>query len=104
MLYLIPGFDRSIFRHMMDGADTLYANRMAQLEGDFSNRGWDYVFLDLDGTSHYWLTLVPTGSADQRWWEGDRVLLATMTFRVEDTMHVYMDTTLWPPSSHLTFA
>lgn len=104
MLYLVPGFDRSIFRHMMDGADTLYANRMAQLEGDFSYRGWDYVFLDLDGTSHFWLTLVPTGVADQRWWEGDSVLLATMTFRVEDTMHVYMDTTLWPPSSHLTFA
>ncbi len=104
MLYMYPDFDRSIFRHMMDGSDTLYANRMAQLEGDFSYRGWDYVFLDLDGTSHFWLSLVPTGSQDQRWWESDRVLLATMTMRVEDTMHVCVDSTFWPPATKLSYS
>jgi hypothetical protein len=103
MLYLAPTFPRSIFRHMLDGEDTLYVNRMAQLEGDFSNRGWDFVVLDLDGTSHFWLSLVPTGSQDQRWWESDRVLLATMTMMVQDTMHVCVDSTFWPPATSLSF-
>lgn len=104
MLWAAPGFEHSIFRHIMEGADTLYRNRMAQLEGDFSNRGWDYVFLDLDGTSHFWLTLVPTGSQNQRWWESDRVLLATMTMRAQDTMHVCIDSVFWPPSTPLSFS
>ena len=104
MLYVAPTFPRSIFRHIMDGADTLYANRMAQLDGDFSGRGWDFVVLDLDGTSRFWFSLVPTGSPDQRWWESDRVLLATMTIKVQDTMHVCVDTTFWPPSTSFGFS
>ncbi len=104
MLWVAPGFEHSIFRHMVEGTDTLYHNRMAQLEGDFSNRGWDYVFLDLDGISHFWLTLVPTGSQNQRWWESDRVLLATMTLRAQDTMHVCIDSVFWPPGTSLSFS
>ncbi len=104
MIYLAPDFERSIFRHILDGPDTLYANRMAQLEGDFSNRGWDLVILNLEDGSNFWLTLVPTAAENQRWWEGDRVLLATMTLRVEDTMHVCIDSTFWPPASHLSFS
>jgi hypothetical protein len=104
MMYLYPDFDRSIFRHIVDGVDTLYHNRMALLEADFSNRGWDMVILNLDGASHFWLSMIPTGAADQRWWEGERVLLATMTLRVQDTMHVCIDSTLWPPQSNLSFS
>lgn len=104
MIYLAPDFERSVFRHILDGPDTLYANRMAQLEGDFSNRGWDLVILNLEDGSNFWLTLVPTAAENQRWWEGDRVLLATMTLRVEDTMHVCIDSTFWPPASHLSFS
>jgi hypothetical protein len=109
MLYLYPDFNRSIYRHMFETdyvptVDTLYANRMAQLEGDFSYRGWDMTILDLDGTSHFWLTIVPTGAPDQRWWESDRVLLATMTMRTEDTMQVCVDTTFWPPATSVTFS
>jgi len=119
MQYFNPAFVRSIFRHMLDGPDTLYANRMAQLEGDFSNRGWDFVALDLATDSswyhfgindsafvppHFWLTVLASGMADQRWWESERTLLATMTFIIEDTMHVCMDTTFWPPELSLQFS
>jgi hypothetical protein len=104
MLWVFPDFStRSIFRHIVEGSDTLYHNRMALLDGDFSFRGWDFVIIDLDGTSHFWLSVFPTGPQDQLWWEGQRVLLATMTFRVQDTMQICLDTTFWPPNANLTF-
>jgi len=64
---------------------------------------WDTIILMLDGTSHFWLSLVPTGMQDQRFWGGSRVLVATMTFRVEDTMTVYLDTCFWPISGPFNF-
>lgn len=104
MGWYAPDFSRSIYRHMVDGGDTLYHNRMALMDGDYSMRGWDMTILTLDDTSNFWLAIVPTGSADQRWWEGSRVLLATMTLRIQDTMHVCIDTAFWPPASNLGFA
>ena len=105
-LYPYPYRDRSIFRHITDPVtgDTLIHNRMMTLSEDFSGREWDTRILQVSTDPAYMrLALVPTGTQDQRWWEGDRVLLATLTFRIEDTMHVCMDTTLWPPSSRLAF-
>jgi hypothetical protein len=104
MLWVFPDFStRSIFRHIVEGSDTLYHNRFAQMGADFSGREWDTVILDLDGTSHFWLTVFATGSQDQFWWEGQEVLLATMTFRVQDTMQICLDTTSWPPAENLAF-
>jgi hypothetical protein len=61
--------------------------------------GWDFIALDLgDQNSNFFLYLVPTGSPDQRWWEGSRVLLLTMTFRLQDTTTIRIDTCFWPPS------
>jgi hypothetical protein len=48
--------------------------------------------------------MVPLGSTDQRWWEGDRVLLAVATFLVQDTMTICVDSTFWPPAARLTFS
>ncbi len=108
-LYPYPYRDRSIFRHITDPVtgDTLIHNRMMTLSEDFSGREWDTRILELNShpdSAYMHMALVPTGAPDQRWWEGDRVLLATLTFRIEDTMHVCMDTTLWPPSSRLSFS
>jgi hypothetical protein len=64
---------------------------------------WDGVILELDGTSHFYLHLFPFGSEDQLFGDGESVLLATITFRVEDTMTVKIDTCFWPPSDRLTF-
>jgi hypothetical protein len=79
---------------------------MADMATDFSGREWDTRVLELssDTDSAYMrMALVPTGTEDQYWWEGERVLLATLTFKLEDTMHVCIDTTFWPPGSNLAF-
>jgi len=65
---------------------------------------WDSFILNLDDTSHFWLSMIPLGETCRRWWEGDRVLLATITFKVEDHMEICIDTCLWPPSGHLAWA
>ncbi|MCK4403706.1 MAG: hypothetical protein KAW02_01325 [candidate division Zixibacteria bacterium] len=94
---------RSIFRHMeISPGDTMF-NRMMSLSELEEDLEWDTFVLNLDDTSHFWLTMVPM-SKGLPWWEGDRTLLATITFRIEDTMHVCIDTTFWPPTSRLTFS
>ncbi len=108
MISVVPNFSRSVYRDMFetdypDTSGILYRNRMGWLNHDFVS-GWDFTVLDLDGISHFWFTVVPTGTADQRWWEGDRTLLATMTMRVSDTMHICMDSTFWPPATNISFA
>ncbi|KPK99473.1 MAG: hypothetical protein AMJ91_07710 [candidate division Zixibacteria bacterium SM23_73_3] len=95
---------RSIFRHIVEGTDTLYHNRMADLAADFMGRDWDTRILELSTDPAYMrLAVAASGQEDQWWWESDRVLLATLTFRIEDTMHVCIDTTFWPPSGRLQF-
>ncbi len=100
-LYPYPNRDRSIFRHIIEGTDTLVHNRMMDLSEKFWN--WDTFILNLDDTSHFWLCMIPV-SQGQLWWEGSRVLLATMTFKLEETMSICIDTCFWPPSSHLAWA
>jgi hypothetical protein len=89
-----PDADRSIFRHLDDEINWYIAQ-------DFFYP--PTVILDLDGTSHFWFTLFPTGSADKRWPGGSRRLLLTMTYKVEDSVTVSMDSCFWPPSDNLSF-
>ncbi|MCK4224262.1 MAG: T9SS type A sorting domain-containing protein [candidate division Zixibacteria bacterium] len=122
-LYPYPNLDRSIFRHFIEGTDTTIHNRMMDLAADFSGREWDTRIVDMKSDSswcyyypedttldsafvppHFWLSLVPLGTQDQRWWEGSRILLATMTFKLEDTMTICLDTCWWPPKSHLAWS
>ena len=111
-LWVFPGFPRSIFRHMLNDADptdTLMHNRMAQMAADFSNREWDTRIVDVKSdyaNDSVWarMSLVATGTQDQRWWEGDRVLLATLTYVIEDTMTICMDSAFWPPTNRLLWS
>ncbi len=104
-LYPQADLDRSIFRHFVEGQDTLIHNWMMDLSQKQNGEDWDTKILDLgDEVSHFWLTMVPTGMGDQRFWGGSRVLLVTMTFWMEDTMTVCVDTCFWPPSDRLAFA
>jgi hypothetical protein len=105
-LWPAPDFStRSVFRHIIEGTDTLHHNRMADLATDFSGRDWDFRVVNLESglSGHFWLALVPVTSEDQRWWEGSRVLLGTMTFKVQDSLSICIDTCFWPPVSHLCF-
>jgi hypothetical protein len=56
---------------------------------------WDTRILDLGSGDHFWLSLVPTGSTDQRFPGGSRVLLATMTFTVEETTSICINDTVF---------
>jgi hypothetical protein len=119
-LYLAPDFStRSIFRHIVEGEDTVHYNRMADMAADLSGRDWDFRALKVESDSswyvwnaereslfvapHFWMALVATGASDQFWWEGSGVLLATMTLKLEDTMQICLDTCFWPPAASLGF-
>jgi hypothetical protein len=108
-----PIMDRSMFRHVVDGhtGHTVY-NRLLQMVEN-GKHAWS-VSANIeshssDGDSgHVYLSIVGTTAACQRWWEGSRVLLATLTFLVYkgsacDSTAVCLDTTFWPPSDYLTF-
>jgi hypothetical protein len=97
-LYPFPDIDRSVFRHL-DADD----NWMMALSERMDGSHWNFTYLDLDGTSHFWLGLVATGPEDQKFEEGSRVLLATMTFKLEDTTTICVDTCFWPPANILEF-
>ena len=95
---------RSIFRHLAVNGDTIH-NWMMDRYDEGNGEEWNGIILDLTGgISHFWLTLIPQGTEDKRFGEGSNVLLATMTFRIEDTMHIAIDTCLWPPSSNIAFS
>jgi hypothetical protein len=95
--------DRCIFRHLPNSQSPSEFNWMMSLAERLEGQEWNFTGLDLDGTSRFFLVLVPTGPEDQHFWEGSRVLLATMTFQVEDTMTVCVDSAFWGPSDRLAF-
>jgi len=99
-LFPWPNLNRSIFRNLEISPGDSIPNRMMTMSYLFGPE-WDFRELNLDDSSHFWLSLIPTGGADQRWWEGDRVLLATMTFRVEDTMTICIDSMWYFPTNRL---
>ncbi|MCK4427837.1 MAG: dockerin type I repeat-containing protein, partial [candidate division Zixibacteria bacterium] len=98
-----------MFRHFVDSrtGDTVYYNRMFEMVQN-GKAQWN-VYTDIDSVSsggdsgHVWFSLVKMASNCQKWWEGERVLLATLTFKVSDTMHVCIDSTFWPPANVLAF-
>ena len=110
-----PNFLRSIWRHFH--WEDLDSNRMASLAGQFQGLEWSLLNIETTSDSswyhygpdsvftppHVWMSLIPTNPTNRRWWEGDRTLLLTLTFTVEDTMHICLDSTWWPPSSKLSF-
>jgi len=96
--------NRSIFRHLEWATGDTIHNWMLTLKllGDEAEDGpyaWANIILNLDGTSHFWLAMVPT--TQPLFWAGSKLLLATMTFKLEDSMHICIDSCLWPPYQHL---
>ena len=93
---------RSIFRHLPANDDPQVHNWMMDLFDIGNGDEWDYVILDLDGTSHFWLTAI-CGSSEPRFSSGSKILLATLTMKMQDTMNICIDTCFWPPASALAF-
>ena len=105
---------RSIFRHLPDNTDPQIHNWMMDLYDFEEGQEWNTVILELASdtgqyasygwvAAHFWLSLIPSGTEDQRFISGSRILLSTMTFKFEDSMHVCIDTCLWPPHSRINW-
>ncbi|MGB2805794.1 MAG: dockerin type I repeat-containing protein [Candidatus Zixiibacteriota bacterium] len=95
--------ERSVFRHVIEEGDTIIHNWMMDQAQLMTGVLWDDVILDVDGTSHFWFHAAWCNLPDQSFGEGSRVLVATMTFRMEDTMTICLDSCFWPPTNRLTF-
>ena len=63
---------------------------------------WDIMALDLVEGTRFRLALVNTGP-DPSFCGGSRVLIATPTFTVDDTMTICLDSCFWPPGNRLAF-
>jgi len=100
---------RSIFRHLVDAhtGDTTF-NRKLKLNQSWPTRILDIEHLSCDGDSgHAWLHL-SGGGARKKWYEGSKVLLATLTFLVYmdsscDSTAICLDTMSAPPGWNLVF-
>ena len=97
-------YDWCIFRHLPSLDNPLERNFMMDLWEQLLGLEWDTRVLNLSGGSTFWLALVSTGTQDQRFPGGSRVLVATMTLTVDDTMTICLDSCFWPPTSRLAFS
>ncbi len=110
-----PRMSRSIFRDIVDDhtGDTVY-NRMFWLASQLQGWEWSTITLNIeshssDGDSGYaWLNMIASGATNREWWEGSRVLLATLSFHVYmsedcDTTEIGIDSTLSPEITRLAF-
>ena len=98
-VYPSPQTDRSIFRHL-DGT----TNWMMNLSERGLGEEWDVRIVWMDGGSHFSFDIIAVSLQDRLFAEGSRVLLGTMTFKVQDTMTICIDSCFWPPSDRLCFS
>jgi hypothetical protein len=96
-----PGITRSVFRHLVTPSNDTVHNWMMDLFDRGEGEEWNFTSLNLDGTSHFWLAILPSSAEDHYFESGSRILLATMTFKLEDTMQICIDSCFWPPSGRL---
>jgi hypothetical protein len=93
-----PAFARSIFRNL--GTDSTWMKKY--YEDPNGPYDWANKILALDGTSHFWLSLVPTTQPLY----GDEIhdYTIAVAFKITDSTTICNDTCFWPPAYHLAFA
>ncbi|MGB2803915.1 MAG: hypothetical protein WBD64_03310, partial [Candidatus Zixiibacteriota bacterium] len=99
-LHPSPDLNRSIFRHLTSMESPQERNWMMDLSEQGTGLDWDTRILYLAGQGMIMCSLVPTGTQDQRFCGGSRVLVATLTFTLEDTTTICLDTTHFPVGYH----
>ncbi|UCB53467.1 MAG: dockerin type I repeat-containing protein [Candidatus Zixiibacteriota bacterium] len=99
-----PNLEGSIFRHLPSMDDPQEQNWMMNLGEQGSGQDWDTKVFDLSQGDNFWLALVPTGDEDQLFPGGSRLLVATMTFTLDDTTTLCVDTCWWPPTHGQLFS
>jgi hypothetical protein len=95
--------DRSLFRHLIEDGDTVIHNWMMDQSQQLMGLEWSNRVVFLDGTSYFWFFVRRINLVEQHFGDASRVLLATLTFRTEDTMTICLDTCFWPPSNQLQY-
>jgi len=104
--YCSLSFEKNVLSYY-DTVDGIFRHfggkRNRMLDWYEMGKGWTAYY-----TSHpeqyFGVSVVPMQSYCQRWWEGDRELLATFTFTVSDTMTICIDTTFdIPPNPGIWF-
>jgi hypothetical protein len=96
---LFSNVSRSIFRDMTSSTDTAF-NWMMNLWNLGDGGEWDNITLTTDNTSTFWLSLIGGGD-DPPFGPAIHTLMFTMTFRLQDTMTVCIDSCFWPPSGRM---
>ncbi|MFH1236766.1 MAG: T9SS type A sorting domain-containing protein [Parcubacteria group bacterium] len=107
ILWTTAKLKRSIFRHLPSNDTATVHNWMMDLYDAGNGEEWSSVLMDLRSdpdSSHFWLTLIPSGSEDVRFGSASHTLLLTMTFRLQDTMQICIDTCFWPPTSGIDWS
>ena len=101
--YPLSDLNNSIFRHLPSMQFPQERNWMMDLSEQGIGLDWDTRILYLDEPGKIMCSLVPTGTQDQRFCGGSRVLVATFTFAVEDSTTICIDTT-WFPTGRPSFS
>ncbi len=101
---LLYDLNLSVFQDLpnMDDPPT-ELNWMMDIATLGGGREWDTRDLPTSTPQTFWFSVIATGSTDQLFPEGSRVLLATMTITIQDTTTICIDTCFWPPTARLTF-
>jgi hypothetical protein len=102
-LYPFPTTDRSIFRHLEDYYFNYHTNWMMALSEQQMGLEWDTRILDISEGDNFWFATFPTGSQDQKFPQGSRILLAAITFTLDDTTTICIDSCFIPPGGRLMF-
>lgn len=98
---------RSIFRDLVRAPGDTIFNWMMDLYQQDPSVNWAFVTLyvktDPNPDSNY-IRLLLASTVQPLMGDVNSALLATMTFRVQDTMHVSIDSCFWPPQTSLAFS
>jgi hypothetical protein len=100
---LLYDLNLSVFSDLPNMESPTEYNWMMDISSSGSGRAWETRILDLSNPGTFWFSVIATGIKNQRFWEGSRVLLATMTITIDDTTNICIDTCFWAPTGRLTF-
>jgi hypothetical protein len=95
-IYPFPDLENSIFRHLPSMQFTTERNWMMDLAEQGTGVDWDTRILDMGSfPDRLYLSIIPSGTPDQRFPGGSSVLTATITVTLDDTATICIDTTWW---------
>ncbi|UCB52572.1 MAG: dockerin type I repeat-containing protein [Candidatus Zixiibacteriota bacterium] len=103
-LYPRPDLNQSIFRHLPSMEDPQVRNWMMDLSAQGTGLDWDTRILDMSQGNNMWFHLIATGTEDQRFPDGNRILLATFTFSLQDSTTICIDSCFLPCACRYAFS